>query len=135
MNIPLNKNMDEYKDDVFKGLNGNQLFFGALTVVFGVAGFAFADFICRVPQTLAFYVAVVFALPPAIIGFLKIRGMTIPEYLRKRRQVLDAPLFIYKTMRYGGLPGEERKKPSRKVKKGQEKMQIYFDEMKEDCYM
>ena len=26
MNIPLNKNMDEYKDDVFKGLNGNQLF-------------------------------------------------------------------------------------------------------------
>lgn len=134
MNIPVNKNMDEFQDDIFKGLNQKQLIFGTLTVILGVAGFAFADLVCRVPQTLSFYVAVVFALPPAILGFLNIRGMPIPVYMRKRRQVLDAPLYIYSS----GTKREQHQEEPVKFRKERRKKkqappQIFFDMLEDEA--
>lgn len=95
MQIRVNRNIDNYKPDVFHGLDFSQTMYALGTVVCGTSAFLFASFYLHLPQTICFYIAMPFALPVAIAGFLKIDGMPPLEYLRKRKEIKRMPDFFY----------------------------------------
>ena len=95
MQIRVNRNIDNYKPDVFHGLDFSQTMHALGTVASGVAAFPFAYFYLHLPQTICFYAAMPFALPVAIAGFLKIDGMTPMEYLRRRKEIRRIPEYFY----------------------------------------
>lgn len=95
MQIRVNRNIDNYKPDVFHGLDFSQTMHALGTVASGVAAFLFAYFYLHLPQTICFYAAMPFALPVAIAGFLKIDGMTPMEYLRRRKEIRRIPEYFY----------------------------------------
>ena len=83
MLIPVNQNIDEYKDDFYKGLTLRQSVISLVTVAVGVL--------------------VYLALTIAAYGFLKIHGMNIAEYLRKSSAVKERSSysFIPQMLLYG----------------------------------
>ena len=95
MQIRVNRNIDNYKPDVFHGLDFSQTMHALGTVASGVAAFLFAYCYLHLPQTICFYAAMPFALPVAIAGFLKIDGMTPMEYLRRRKEIRRIPEYFY----------------------------------------
>ena len=95
MQIRVNRNIDNYKPDVFHGLDFSQTMHALGTVASGVAAFLFAYFYLHLLQTICFYAAMPFALPVAIAGFLKIDGMTPMEYLRRRKEIRRIPEYFY----------------------------------------
>lgn len=89
MQIPINKNLDEYKDDFYKGLTLKQTILSVATVIVGTGIFLFFHSMCGIGQTTALYLAIISALPVAASGFLKIHGMSLPEYFRKKQEVTE----------------------------------------------
>ena len=84
MLIPVNQNIDEYKDDFYKGLTLRQSVISLVTVAVGVLVYLALTGLFHLPQTLALYMTLPVVFPIAAYGFLKIHGMNIAEYLRKR---------------------------------------------------
>lgn len=95
MQIPVNKNLDEYKDDFYKGLTLKQTVLSVLTVVVGTGMFLLLHSICGIGQTAALYLAVLAALPFAASGFLKVHGMALPEYFRRKREVTGQVIYRF----------------------------------------
>ena len=95
MLIKVKRNIDNYKPDVFHGLDFSQTMHALGTVISGAAAFLFANFYLHLPQTICFYIAMPFALPVAIAGFYKIDGMSPAAYLRKRREIRRMPVYFY----------------------------------------
>lgn len=95
MQIPVNKNLDEYKDDFYKGLTLKQTVLSILTVIVGTGIFLLLYLICGIGQTMALYLAVLAALPVAASGFLKVHGLSLPEYFRKKKEVSRQMVFFF----------------------------------------
>ena len=95
MQIPVNKNLDEYKDDFYKGLTLKQTVLSVLTVSVGTGVFLVLYSICGMGQTAALYLAVLAALPLAASGFLKVHGMSLPEYFRRKREVTGQVIYRF----------------------------------------
>lgn len=95
MQIPVNKNLDEYKDDFYKGLTLKQTVLSILTVIVGTGIFLLLYLICGIGQTIALYLAVLAALPVAASGFLKVHGLSLPEYFRKKKEVSRQMVFFF----------------------------------------
>ena len=96
MQIPVNKNLDDYKDDVFKGLTLRQAAMAALTVASGILGFAIGHFLLGLPQEASLYCAFPLAFPVAAAGFGRIRGLSIPEYIKRKQAIRRAPVYTYR---------------------------------------
>ena len=56
MKIPVNKNIDVYKDDFFKGLSMRECLCALLTLVSGTAVFFLSDSLLRLPHVLLSWV-------------------------------------------------------------------------------
>lgn len=95
MQIPVNKNLDEYKDDFYKGLTLKQTVLSVLTVVVGTGMFLLLHSICGIGQTAALYLAVLAALPLAASGFLKVHGLSLSEYFRRKREVTGQLIYRF----------------------------------------
>lgn len=74
MKIPVNKNIDVYKDDFFKGLSMRECLCALLTLVSGTAVFFLSDSLLRLPQEVSLYCALPVSFLCAASGFLKISG-------------------------------------------------------------
>lgn len=96
MQIPVNKNIDEYKDDFYKGLTLKQTFISVLTVAVGTGAFLFFFGVCHIPQEAAIYLALPVAFPVAASGFLKIYGMSPVMYFRLKHRTKQRPLFLFR---------------------------------------
>ena len=95
MQIPVNKNIDHYKDDFFKGMTMRQSIFGIATVAAGSVAFLFFYLYLKLPVLPSVYLMLPVALPVAIAGFLRIDGKTPGEYLKLRRKTVKTPLYRY----------------------------------------
>ena len=95
MKIRVNQNIDNYRPDVFHGLDFSQTMHALGCVIAGSGAFLFAAMCLHLPQTACFYIAMVFAFPVAAAGFEKIGGMTIAEYLKKRKEIFRMPVYYY----------------------------------------
>ena len=103
MLIPVNQNIDEYKDDFYKGLTLRQSVISLVTVAVGVLVYLALTGLFHLPQTLALYMTLPVVFPIAAYGFLKIHGMNIAEYLRKSSAVKERSSysFIPQMLLYG----------------------------------
>lgn len=93
MKIPVNKNIEEYKDDFFKGLTLRQTVTAAAAVVSGIAVFILC-YAGKAPQTISVYLTmpVVFLIGGS--GFLKLEGMSPVTYIRRWLRGIRSPLYV-----------------------------------------
>ena len=89
MLIPVNQNIDEYKDDFYKGLTLRQSVISLITVGVGALVYMTLTMVLGLPQSLSLYMTLPVVFPIAAYGFLKIHGMNIAEYMRKRGAVKE----------------------------------------------
>ena len=95
MQIPVNKDLDSYTDDFFKGLTMKQTLLSVISVAAGTLTYLFGTYVCHLPQTACFYLALPVVLPIASSGFLRIRGMTPGQYLSRRHNALASGLWVF----------------------------------------
>ena len=95
MQIPVNKDLDSYQDDFFKGLTLKQTALSILSVAAGTGMYLVSSYLLHLPQTISFYLALPVVLPIAATGFLRIHGMTPGEYIRRKRGVRKKELFTF----------------------------------------
>ena len=144
MKIRVNQNIDNFRPDVFHGLDFSQTMHALGCVIAGSGAFLFSGVYLHIPQTVCFYIAMVFAFPIAAAGFLKIGGMTPPEYIRKRREIRRMPVYYYCPEVLGRQflmkdkqgAQEDRNHKSGKARRGKAE-KVFLDEMKttdEDNY-
>lgn len=120
MQIQVNKNLDEYRDDFYKGLTLKQTVLSVLTVVVGTGVFLVFHKVCGIGQTTALYLSFPVALPVAVSGFLKIHGMTFSEYLKKKRSVTQQVFypFVPQTLQeWDKLEASENRKKQELIRK------------------
>jgi len=96
--IPVNKDIDDYKDDFFKGMTLRQTTMCVLTLAVGVGCYFLCNGVLRLPQTVSLYLVFPAALPFAAAGFVKIDGVSPFEYLKRRRAVTRRPLYRYQPL-------------------------------------
>ena len=128
MQIRVNRNIDNYKPDVFHGLDFSQTMHALGTVISGAAAFLFANFYLHLPQTICFYIAMPFALPVAIAGFLKIDGMPPLEYLRRRKEIKRMPDFFYCPEPLCDSLTEEKQDPDQLKEKETKAEEVFLDD-------
>lgn len=97
MQISVNKNLDEYKDDFYKGLTLRQTVLSIVTVTVGTGIFLLLHSICGMGQTAVLYLSILAALPFAASGFLKIHGMSLQEYFRRKREVTGQIMYRFES--------------------------------------
>lgn len=119
MQIPVNKNLDEYKDDFYKGLTLKQTVLSILTVIVGTGIFLLLYLICGIGQTIALYLAVLAALPVAASGFLKVHGLSLPEYFHKKKEVKQRTVFFFQPSLLQETEREDPRKRNRKKRERQ----------------
>ena len=88
MQIPVNKDLDSYKDDFFKGLTLKQTAISIVCVAAGTLSFLVGSLVFHLSEAVSFYLALPVVLPIAASAFLRIHGMSPPLFLRRRRNVL-----------------------------------------------
>ncbi|MCD8012441.1 MAG: PrgI family protein [Lachnospiraceae bacterium] len=98
MQIPVNKDIDDYKDDFFKGMTLKQTVMCALTLGVGAGCYFLCNAVLGLPQTVSLYLVFPAALPFAAAGFLKIDRMPPLEYLKRRREVTKTPLYRFRPL-------------------------------------
>lgn len=93
--IPVNKNIDEYKDDFFKGLTLKQTVTSVVALVLGAGMFLGLTMLFGISQTTALYLTFPVVFPIAAVGFLKIDGMTPVTWLKRRTAIRDMPVYFF----------------------------------------
>jgi hypothetical protein len=86
---------DEYKDDFYKGLTLRQSVISLITIAVGAVVYLTLTGVLHLPQSLALYLTLPVVFPIAAYGFLKIHGMNIAEYLRKRGAVKERSSYAF----------------------------------------
>ena len=95
MIIPVNKDLDSFQDDFFKGLTLKQTAASAISVAIGTAFFLFCIYILKLDQAVSFYLSLPVVLPVAGVGFLKIHGLTLTEYLKRKRRACRQSIWYF----------------------------------------
>ena len=81
LKIPINKAMDEYKADVYKGLTLREVIFGSIALIVTVVIVLGLYWIYNMPLQLAVYMAIPFSGIIGLCGFYKKNGMYFSEIL------------------------------------------------------
>ena len=110
MQVAVNKDLDSYKDDFFKGLTLKQTAISIISVAAGTGTYFFASYALKLDQTVSFYLALPVVLPIAAGGFLRIHGMTPALYLKRRRETVSREAWFF-SPDFG--PSEEKEIPKR----------------------
>ena len=95
MQIPVNKDLDSYKDDFFKGLTLKQTALSIVSVAAGTGTYLFASYVLKLDQSVSFYMALPVVLPIAASGFLRIHGMTPMEYLKRKQMAQSRDIYFF----------------------------------------
>ena len=95
MQIPVNKDLDSFKDDFFKGLTLKQTALSIVSVAAGTGTFLLGSYVFHLSQSVSFYLALPVVLPIAASGFLRIHGMTPLEYMKRRRGTVSVDTYHF----------------------------------------
>ncbi len=117
MQTPVNKNIDTYKDDFFKGMSLKQTVLCAVTLFAGVGSFFFFHLVLNMPQTLSLYLVFPVALPFALLGFAKPDNTSLFTYLKRRHEVITMPVYRFVPLAFDMLKEvQEEEKETRNTK-------------------
>ena len=81
MMVPVNQNIDSYKDDFFKGLTMRQTLFAVTAVA--VSGGLLTFFLLYLKMN------------ASLAMFVKIHGIGLSDYLKRKKKVQDQPSFFF----------------------------------------
>lgn len=83
MNIPINKNLEEYKNEVVKGFTLREIIclFISVAVIAGAVLFLWRQ--TGLAPDVCIYIGLPFGIPILLLGFLKIQGLTLDVYIRE----------------------------------------------------
>ena len=95
MQIPVNKDLDSFKDDFFKGLTLKQTALSIISIAAGTGTFLLASYGLHLSQSVSFYLALPVVLPIAASGFLRIHGMTPLEYMKRRGGTISRDIYHF----------------------------------------
>ena len=95
MMIPVNQDIDSYKDDFFKGLTMRQTLFAVAAVVVSGGLLAFFLIYLKLNASVAMYLTLPVAFPIIAVGFIKIHGIPLGEYLKRKKKVEQQSSFFY----------------------------------------
>ena len=95
MMIPVNQDIDSYKDDFFKGLTMRQTLFAVAAVVVSGGLLAFFLIYLKLNASVAMYLTLPVAFPIIAVGFIRIHGIPLGEYLKRKKKVEQQSSFFY----------------------------------------
>ena len=136
MMIPVNQDIDSYKDDFFKGLTMRQTLFAVAAVVVSGGLLAFFLIYLKLNASVAMYLTLPVAFPIIAVGFIKIHGIPLGEYLKRKKKVEQQSSFFYQPemvfwSNQGMLPKEEGEEMSdmknRNQNGGKERKKFYLE--------
>lgn len=97
MQIPVNKNLDQYQGDFFKGLTLRQTIYVVLTLAVGIASYLVFNVALGIPQTLSLYLVLPVSGAVAFAGFYKFDGrLELRAYIKKRMGISRMPLYRHR---------------------------------------
>ncbi|WP_321048616.1 PrgI family protein [Porcincola intestinalis] len=91
----MNQDIDSYKDDFFKGLTMRQTLFAVAAVVVSGGLLAFFLLYLKLNASVAMYLTLPVAFPIIAIGFIKVHGIPLGEYLKRKKKVQQQCSFFY----------------------------------------
>lgn len=122
MMVPVNPNLDAYKDDFFKGLTMRQTLYAVSAV--SVSGLMMSFFLLylKLNASLAMYMTLPVAFPIIAAGFIRIHGISFGEYLRRKQKVDGQPLFFFQPemllwLNIGMSPSDEKTEVKKDIPK------------------
>ena len=136
MMIPVNQDIDSYKDDFFKGLTMRQTLFAVAAVVVSGGLLAFFLIYLKLNASVAMYLTLPVAFPIIAVGFIKIHGIPLGEYLKRKKKVEQQSSFFYQPemvfwSNQGMLPKEETEEMSggknHNQNNGKERKKFYLE--------
>ena len=95
MMIPVNQDIDSYKDDFFKGLTMRQTLFAVAAVIVSGGLLAFFLLYLKLNASVAMYLTLPVAFPIIAVGFIKVHGIPLGEYLKRKKKVQQQSSFFY----------------------------------------
>lgn len=95
MMVPVNQNIDEYKDDFFKGLTMRQTMYAIAAVAVSGGLMTFFLLYLKMNASVAMYITLPIVFPIIAMGFIKVHGLNFREYLERKRKVQSQPVFFY----------------------------------------
>ena len=94
MMIPVNQDIDSYKDDFFKGLTMRQTLFAVAAVIVSGGLLAFFLLYLKLNASVAMYLTLPVARSSRS-GSLKVHGIPLGEYLKRKKKVQQQSSFFY----------------------------------------
>ncbi len=128
MQIETNKNIDDYKDDFFKGLTLQQTVAAVAVLISAGGSFAVFYMVLGLPMSISIYAALPFSLPFAAAGFLKIHGISPYVYMKKKRAVQTHPVFVRNPEYLQEAVKKQQKDPELQEKRSPEKVLLVTEE-------
>ena len=135
--IPVNQDIDSYKDDFFKGLTMRQTLFAVAAVVVSGGLLAFFLIYLKLNASASMYLTLPVAFPIIAVGFIKIHGIPLGEYLKRKKKVEQQSSFFYQPemvfwVSQGILPKEAadetaNRKNIQKENVGKERKKFYLE--------
>ena len=131
MMVPVNQNIDSYKDDFFKGLTMRQTLFAVAAVVVSGGLLTFFLVYLKINASLAMYLTLPFAFPIIAAGFVRIHGIGLSDYLKRKKKVETQPSFFFQPemifwSNQGLLSSEEEALAPAKEKEGKDRI-VFLD--------
>ena len=136
MMIPVNQDIDSYKDDFFKGLTMRQTLFAVAAVVVSGGLLAFFLIYLKLNASVAMYLTLPVAIPIIAVVFIRIHGIPLGEYLKRKKKVEQQSSFFYQPemvfwTNHGILPKEETEEMSsgnnHNQNNGKERKKFYLE--------
>lgn len=102
MRIPINKNIDQYRKDVVKGLSGRQAITILLLFVINVAGILLSIFVLHLPIIVSVFMPFPLSIIIGIVGFYRGDGMntTLREALKRSWDVKFSETLHYESTEF-----------------------------------
>lgn len=98
--IVINKDIEEYEHDAWRGFSVRQIIFGGISVSASAAVILFAYIVCYMPIQAAAYLGIPVGVVIALIGFLQIDDMNFREYLQEMWRLSFAEPLTWQTGEY-----------------------------------
>lgn len=128
MQIPVNTNIDKYKDDFFKGFSAKETGYAAVILLIYLICYVVLTALFYIPQTLAMYLSLPLPLLAGMVGMMKLTGHDMAGNLLKRYQIRKMPVYLYQPSALNNekdlyYPYEKKERQSSKKQKEQ---QVYL---------
>lgn len=98
MNKPINQDIENYKDDFWKGLSLRECMYGGAALIAGIVVIGGAYYLLGIPLIAAIYLAIPVVFPLGLTGFWKSKnGMTLPNYIKRLLEIRYSQPYVYKS--------------------------------------